>query len=165
MGIAQSSLYAAFGSKLQLFTEAVEAYMRQYADIFVSACEEESSAVQAAARILHHSVDRFTSADQPAGCLTTSAAMSGSAGTFDVRATVVHKQRANAQVLQERIEASIKAKQLPADSDAQVLSDFIMTIWHGLSAAAGTGVTRPALHHVVDLALTAWPSSPVERTD
>lgn len=154
MGIAQSSLYAAFGSKLELFTEAVDSYMRQYSDIFVSACTEELTAARAAARILHESVDRFAADEQPAGCLTTSAAMSGGAGTLNVRGIVARKQQANAQVLCDRIEAD----QLPDNSDAQVLTNFIMTIWHGLSAAADTGITRPALHTVIDLALKSWPN-------
>lgn len=80
MGIAQSSLYAAFGSKLELFTEATDTYMRQYAEIFIRACAEESTAAGAATRILHESVDRFTADGQPAGCLTTSAAMSEGLG-------------------------------------------------------------------------------------
>lgn len=158
MGIAQSSLYAAFGSKLELFTEAVDTYMRQYAEIFIRACAEEPTAVGAAARILHESVDRFTADEQPAGCLTTSAAMSGGAGTFDVRSAVARRQRANAQVLQDRIEAAIQAGQLPSDAQPGILADFVMTLWHGLSAAAGTGVTRSTLHEVVDVAMTAWPA-------
>ena len=159
MGIAQSSLYAAFGSKLELFTEAVDTYMRQYAEIFIEACAEETNPAAAAARILHQSVDRFTADDQPAGCLTTSAAMSGGRGTFDVRSAVARKQRANAQVLQDRIESSIQAGELP-DQSAGVLADFIMTLWHGLSAAAATGATRSTLHEVVDVAMTAWPATP-----
>lgn len=158
MGIAQSSLYAAFGSKLELFTEAVDTYMRQYAEIFIRACAEEPTAVGAAARILHESADRFTADEQPAGCLTTSAAMSGGAGTFDVRSAVARRQRANAQVLQDRIEAAIQAGQLPSDAQPGILADFIMTLWHGLSAAAGTGVTRSTLHEVVDVAMAAWPA-------
>lgn len=158
MGIAQSSLYAAFGSKLELFTEAVDTYMQQYAEIFIEASTEEPTAAEAAARILHKSVDRFTADDQPAGCLTSSAAMSGGSGTFDVRSAVARKQRANAQVLQDRIETSTQAGQLPNNS-ARVLAEFIMTLWHGLSAAAATGVTRSTLHEVVDLAMTAWPGT------
>lgn len=158
MGIAQSSLYAAFGNKLELFTEAVDTYMRQYAEIFIEACTEEPTAAAAAARILHQSVDRFTADDQPAGCLTTSAAMSGGPGTFDVRSAIARKQRANAQVFQDRIESSMQAGEL-SDQSATVLADFLMTLWHGLSAAAATGATRSALHEVVDLALTAWPAT------
>jgi AcrR family transcriptional regulator len=159
MGIAQSSLYAAFGSKLELFTEAVDTYMRQYSDIFIRACAEEPTAAKAAARILHESADSFTSDDQPAGCLTTSAAMSGGAETFDVRETVARKQRANAQVLHERIRVSVESRQMPGAIDAQALTDLTMTIWHGLSAAAGSGMSRESLHAVVDAALSSWPNS------
>ncbi|NQD90237.1 TetR/AcrR family transcriptional regulator [Paenarthrobacter sp. CM16] len=165
MGIAQSSLYAAFGSKLELFTEAVDTYMRRYAEIFVRACAEEPSALTAAARILHESVDSFTAPGQPAGCLTTSAAISGGAGTFDVRAAVARKQRANASVLHERIAASLQEGQIHGDAEPEVLADFIMTLWHGLSAAAGTGVSGSELHKVVDVALEAWPASSTNVSD
>lgn len=84
--------------------------------------------------------------------------MSGGAGTFDVRSAVARRQRANAQVLQDRIEAAIQEGQLPSEAQPGILADFVMTLWHGLSAAAGTGVSRSTLHDVVDVAMTAWPA-------
>lgn len=79
--------------------------------------------------------------------------------TQDVRAEVARQQRANATVLQNRIEMSAVAGDLPAGCNARLLTEFVMTIWHGLSASAGTGVQRSTLHDVVDVALDAWPVS------
>ncbi len=85
--------------------------------------------------------------------------MSGGSGTQDVRAEVARQQRANATVLQTRIELSAMAGDLPPDCNAQLLTEFVMAIWLGLSASAETGVQRSTLHDVVDVALDAWPAT------
>lgn len=160
MGISPSSLYAAFGSKRELFEEAVMTYARRYREIYVSAIAEEQTARAAVERILRRSAETFTAEDEPAGCLTTSAAMIGGRDTIDVRQTVARLQQADADALRERIEQAVRAGELPRSTSVAALTAYVQCIWHGLSAMSNAGAPRAQLLDVVDEAMRAWPPGP-----
>ena len=157
MGISPSSFYAAFGDKRSLFAEAVQGYMQRYTAIYVEAAQSPT-AREAAERILRHSVDEFTDPDRPMTCLVVSAAIHGGSDTIDVRQTLEQHQQGLAAILQERIEADRSTGALPDASDPALLTDWVRTLWEGLSNQSNAGVPRARLHEIITVALRAWPS-------
>ncbi|HIT76290.1 MAG TPA: TetR/AcrR family transcriptional regulator [Candidatus Avipropionibacterium avicola] len=157
MGISPSSFYAAFGDKRSLFAEAVQGYMQRYTAIYVEAAQSPT-AREAAERILRDSVDEFTDPDRPMTCLVVSAAIHGGSDTIDVRQTLEQHQQGLAAILQERIEADRSTGALPDASDPALLTDWVRTLWEGLSNQSNAGVPRARLHEIITVALRAWPS-------
>ena len=155
MGISPSSLYAAFGDKKSLFSEAVLSYARRYAAIYAEAATAPT-ARETAERVLRASADEFTDETRPMGCLTVSAAMTGGADTIDVRETLRALQSANAAILRDKIRDDVAAGRLPADTDPGLLTDWVQTVWEGLSNQSNNGVRRERLHRIITQALRAW---------
>ena len=69
LGITQASLYAAFGSKEQLFREAVDLYRRTAGFNTARALTIDSSAREAIHAMLQAAVDAYTAPGAPGGCL------------------------------------------------------------------------------------------------
>lgn len=144
MGIAPPSLYAAFGSKRELFDEAVERYDRSPA-AFTTLALDEPTVRGAIARLLHDAAIEYTRSGQPRGCMILAEPMLGE-----------HRKRSRAQ-LAARIHEGVRSGELPADTDVDALAGFVAVVLAGLSAQARDAATRNELLAVVDAALSTWP--------
>ncbi|WP_430781734.1 TetR/AcrR family transcriptional regulator [Actinoplanes sp. G11-F43] len=145
LGISSSSLYAAFGTKAELFDEAVRTYASRYSAIYERAVAEPSL-TGVIERVLIDSIAEFTSADDGhPGCLTSSAAMADTSATLDVRSYVASLRRSDEARLRERLDRET--------GDGAALTAFVQTVWQGLSARSELGATRAELTEVAALAL------------
>jgi AcrR family transcriptional regulator len=155
LGIGAPSLYSAFGSKQQLFAEAVRVYDRQYGGFIEAALAEEPTAKRAAARMLAEAPARYTRRGLPPGCLV----ISGDAGTTDdlVARQLRRLRRSKVTALSARIRADVAAGQLPADTDADAIAQYTMSALAGIALAARDGISRAVLDRVSRQALLAWP--------
>ncbi|MEV1044384.1 TetR/AcrR family transcriptional regulator [Streptomyces sp. NPDC049916] len=145
LGVSTSSLYAAFGSKAELFEEAVRTYAERYREIYRQAvAEPEFTSVLE--RVLIDSVDEFTRpADEHPGCLLSSAAMADSTSTLDTHAYFAELQASNEHSLRSRIEQAVREGQLASSVDTGALTGVVQSVWHGLSARAILGTGRADL--------------------
>ncbi len=159
LGISSSSLYAAFGTKNELFDEAVRSYALRYSKIYDRALSEPTAS-GVIRRLLLESVDEFTRTDEGhPGCLTSSAVMSDASSTLDVRTYVADLQRADEARLRGRLEqAALDGTLAPTVHPAE-LAELVQTLWQGLSTRAELGAGRDELISVANLAL-ALISSP-----
>jgi AcrR family transcriptional regulator len=155
LGIGAPSLYSAFGSKQQLFAEAVRVYDRQYGGFIEAALEEEPTAKQAAARMLAEAPARYTRRGLPTGCLV----ISGDAGTTDDAITrrLRRLRQSKITALADRIRADIATGELPADTDAVGIARYTMSTLAGIALAARDGTSRAELERISRMALRAWP--------
>ncbi|MFD7308585.1 TetR/AcrR family transcriptional regulator [Promicromonospora sp. NPDC059942] len=154
LGISTSSLYGAFGTKAELFDEAVRTYALRYSAIYDQAVAEPSIS-RVLERVLIDSVDEFSRTDQGhPGCLTSSVVMADTSATLDVRAYVAELQRADEAQLRARIEQAVREGDLTTTADAAVVAEHVQTLWHGLSARAELGASRDELRDAARFALT-----------
>jgi len=154
LGISSSSLYAAFGTKANLFDEAVRVYALRYSAIYDRALEEPT-AIRAIGLLLSESVIEFTRTDEGhPGCLTSSAVMSDTSSTLDVRTFVADLQRSDEARLRERLEQAAVEEGLSRTIDASALAELVQTLWQGLSTRAELGASRDELIRATGLALT-----------
>ena len=153
LGISSSSLYAAFGTKGDLFDEAVRTYALRYSAIYDKAVRE-STIQQVIERLFVDSIAEFSRGDEGhPGCLTSSAVMADTSATLNVRAYVVDLQRSDETRLSARMDQAVRDGDLGATVNPAALAEFVQTVWQGLSARSELGASKDELTAVARLAL------------
>ncbi|XXX78438.1 TetR/AcrR family transcriptional regulator [Sorangium sp. So ce134] len=160
MKITPPSLYAAFGSKKELFLEAVALYVELYGASLSRALSEEPTARAAVARVLLEFAAFATASDHPLGCLMVHGAANCTEGSADVEAALRDRRAASEGGLRRRIERGIVEGDVPADTDAAALAKFYGAVVQGMSAQARDGASREELERIARAALRAWPRRP-----
>ena len=74
LGVASARIYAAFGSKEDLFREAVKLYESREGGFADRALAEEPTAIGAIERMLRDGVELYTRRQGPRGCMVVSSA-------------------------------------------------------------------------------------------
>ena len=62
--------------------------------------------------------------------------------------------------VRDRLERARREHDLPAATDVEALTLYLVSVMNGIAIQANGGRSREALNSVVDLALTAWPTQP-----
>ena len=156
MGINRPSLYAAFGTKEQLFHRALDRYANG-----PQAYEADALALPTARRVaealLRGAVDRQTGVDTPHGCLAVLGATTHPDTDSPVARALIDARATGESAVRERLERAKADGDLADDADPVELAAYLRTVIYGMTVKAATGATRPELERVVELALRAWP--------
>lgn len=158
LGIRPPSLYAAFGDKRALFSEAVRHYTRTYGAFTARALAEEETAYAALRRLLHEAAADYTDSAHPPGCMIISAATNCTPASEDVKAELRAGREATKEAFRQKIVDDITAGRLPTDTDAAALATYYAAVLQGMSVQACDGAAREDLERVAVLAMAAWPT-------
>lgn len=142
MEITPTSLYAAYGSKVGLFAEAIEAYVRGPASFVGRALTESTTAGEVVSSLLAAAADAYSQNPERTGCMV----LDGAVMTNDPDAALViaKKTKATLTLLRARL------KQLGAN-DPVMAADYLMIVMRGLSSAARTGSSRLQLRAAAEV--------------
>jgi AcrR family transcriptional regulator len=163
MGINRPSLYAAFGSKEELFRKAMDRYAEGPA-AYVKEALEAPTARDSVERLLRGSIDLLTDPKNPRGCLAVQGALAcGEAGEC-IRRELNSRRATSVTVIRKRLERALQEGDLRADAKPGDLARFVATIMHGMAVQAAGGATRKEMERVAVIALRAWPDSSPLRT-
>ncbi|MET4923050.1 TetR/AcrR family transcriptional regulator [Streptomyces sp. PSRA5] len=157
MGINTTSLYGTFGSKEQLFQEAVELYGTTTGSATDRALREAPTARGAVEAMLQGNIDAFADPDTPNGCMIVLAATNCSARNKAVGESLARRRRDTVAALEERLRRAADEGELPAGTDVVAVAAFYATVLHGLSVEARDGAHPTKLKSAVRTALAAWP--------
>ena len=157
MGITPPSLYAAFGDKRRLFSEAVERYAQTYGQ-YGSRSLTEATAHAAVQRMLREAAAEYTDPRHPPGCLVINGAVNITSAGEDVRAELRSFRDATKHAIAEKIDTDVRAGLLPKNTDPNGLATFYATVMQGMSTQACDGASHHDLTAVVDLAMKVWPT-------
>jgi AcrR family transcriptional regulator len=162
-GIHSPSLYAAFGSKYQLFREAVARYLATHGAFAARALREEATARDALARLLHDAAEAYAARGKPRGCLVVSGATN--CPPEDERAIrfLVARRAATEKAIQSRLERALAERELPRGTDPVALAAYFAAVVDGISIQARDGVPRGTLHTIASTAMSAWPDAGASR--
>jgi TetR/AcrR family transcriptional repressor for divergent bdcA len=140
-GINPPSFYAAFGSKLGLYTRVLERYSCHGAIPLQELMRDDRPVAQCLIDVLHEAAKRYVADKDATGCMVLEGTH---CNDHDAReaASVFHTEA------ESRIHAFI-ARRYP--DDAVRLTDFMGTIMAGLSAKARTGCSLERLQETVRL--------------
>lgn len=159
MGITPPSLYAAFGSKAELYGAALERYQQRYGSCTREALEQEPTAKAAVARILGHAAREFASREHPAGCMLSLGAVACAPEHKLVAEAVAAMRASMISALKQRLDRAVAEGELPEDADTAGLARFVGALLQGMSVQARDGADEAALQAIVDTALAAWPAA------
>jgi len=156
MGIGSPSLYAAFGSKEQLYTEAIRHYGGKGVPQLTCALESAPTARQGIEAFLRFSAHAFTSPGVPAGCMVvlSSVASEGVAGLADM---IVAERKKSLNLLETRLQRGIREGDLSRDTNVKALARFFVTVQQGMSIQARDGASARELDAIATAAMRAWP--------
>lgn len=153
--IEAPSLYAAFGSKRELFSQVVDRYIRTYHGYMARALIEESTLRAGITRLLTDAADSYTRPGKPRGCLIINAAVNCTCSEVvqmlsDLRAESVKQ-------LEIVIDRAIARGELDAAANPHTLASYTSVMMQGMAAQARDGATRSELRAAAAVAATAWP--------
>jgi AcrR family transcriptional regulator len=156
MGISRKSMYAAFGSKEELFLKVLALYEKGPGS-YPRDAVRASSALEVAQSYLHGAVRAGTQPDRPAGCLGVRAALAVGVTGEEVQEILTSWRAQNQAELSERFARAVAEGDLPADADPDFLARYVTTFADGVSVQAQGGASRETLLGVVDAVLEHWP--------
>ena len=157
MGIRPASLYAAFGDKRRLFSEAVARYQETYGAFTGVALAEERTARGAIERMLRAIAVNYTDPGHPPGCLIISGAINHGPDAAEVENELREMRLQARAAVAERLRRGVAERELPQGTDTDALAEFIAAVARGMSRSAQDGATAEDLRNVADLAMKAWP--------
>jgi AcrR family transcriptional regulator len=163
LGIASARIYAAFGSKEELFREAVAHYEAHDGGFADRAMKEEPTARRAIERVLKDAVETYTKPGGPKGCMVVSAATNCSGENEVVRTWLAMHRKARTDSMIERVRQAVRDGELPAATDVEALGDYFATLLHGLSVQARDGVTKKRLLALVPNAMRIFDTKTKRR--
>jgi AcrR family transcriptional regulator len=156
MGIGSPSLYAAFGSKEQLYAEAIRHYGDAGAPQICAALESAPTAKLGIEAFLRFSARGLTCAERPLGCMVvlSPVASEGITGLTDM---VLDERKRSLQMVEARLRRGIKEGDVPRKTGVKALARFFVTVQQGMSIQARDGATSQELDAVAATAMQAWP--------
>ncbi len=158
MKITAPSLYAAFGSKEQLYRDVLELYMSTHGDAMARALASSGPCRDVVARMLAAAAQQFSRPGLPHGCMVANGSLRcAKEHAAAVKATGMLR-RLGQDALRQRIEGAIAAGELPQGTDAAGLAAFYAATVQGMSVQAVDGATTEQLQRLGDYAMAAWPA-------
>lgn len=156
LGIGSPSLYAAFGSKEQLFREAIALYGDHEGGATHRALREQPTARAAVEAMLRDNAREYADPRTPSGCMVILAAPVGSPSNAAVSGDLADDRRSTCNDLCGRLARGVADGELPPGTDVGRVAGFYNAVLGGLSLQARDGTSAEALQEVVDAAMAAW---------
>lgn len=156
-GLQASSLYAAFGSKRDLFDLAVDSYAKEFGGYVERTLNEQPTAYLAIEEFLREAAKAQTLPGLPHGCLIIQGASNVPPKSAEVAEGLTRRRNMTVTLLHKRISADMSAGRLPAETDARGLAEYYVGVQQGMAQRAKDGATREALETIAELAMRSWP--------
>lgn len=157
MGIGTKSLYAAFGSKDALYSEALRYYSTTYEGLVWTRFRKAKTARDAALAFLEDSAVAMTGGDcdLPHGCMATLATV-GSEGHSELGEFMRATRAGGFDLLKARFDKAKSDGDLQVTADTTKLARFVQTVQSGMAIRARDGADRAELAAVAEIALAGW---------
>ncbi|WP_088925373.1 TetR/AcrR family transcriptional regulator [Burkholderia multivorans] len=153
MGIASARIYAAFGSKEELFREAVALYEKGDGSFADRALREEANVCASIERMLRDAIATYTKRGHPHGCMVVSAATNCAAENEGVMDWLAAHRHARTHSIAERFKLAEKQGQFMPGTNVKALADFYAAQLHGISVQSRDGVPKERLLASVEPAM------------
>lgn len=157
-GLNKPSLYAAFGSKEELFRSALERYWQRQGELTRKHLDGPDART-GVERMLLALVDIQTQPGLPHGCLAVHGGLVGSVASASIRDELRARQAALQTMLQNRLARAQAEGELAPSVDVADLARYLTMVGQGAAVQAAGGATREELHRAAKVAMRAWPEA------
>ena len=157
MGINPPTLYSMFGSKEELYRQALAFGIARESGRRMEILQSPLPAYDALRLYLYDIADGDTQPDKPRGCMVSTAVLQHAEENASVAQMTAALREASMKTLKARFDRAVEDGELPAQTDTDTLARFYGAIIQGMSAQACDGACNARLKRLIDLALTAWP--------
>jgi AcrR family transcriptional regulator len=155
MGITRPSLYAAFGSKEELFRKALDLYERDKL-AYIGEALQAPTARGVAEHLLQGAIDLQTGSD-PKGCLGVISSTACGTEAESIRQEVLARRASSDAALLKRFERAKAEGDLPEHIAPEGLMQYLTAVIQGLCLQAGAGASIEELQRLKDTTLAVWP--------
>lgn len=155
MGIASARIYAAFGSKENLFREAIALYEADEGGFAERALGQQAPVRAAIDAVLRDAVLAYTRPGAAWGCMVVSAATNYSSENDAINAWLAGHRRARTDSIVERLRQAAHDGELKAGTDVAALGDYYAALLHGISVQARDGTSSARLLAMIGPAMRA----------
>src|SRR5580692_4847961 len=157
MGIASASIYAAFGSKAELFRRTMGLYGATRGEPPRRALREQPTARGAIEAMLRATADEITRPDDPHYCMLILAAPTGAVENHEVREFLAGGRRAMlAEIRGRLVRGTVDGDLAASPASLDAIARYYTTVVQGLSIQARDGASREELETVIGCAMAAW---------
>ncbi|CAG9422408.1 HTH-type transcriptional repressor ComR [Providencia alcalifaciens] len=157
LGIASARIYAAFGSKENLFREAIDLYLNQEGAFADTALQEPNTRF-AIEQLLTQAVETYTQKEHPQGCMVVLSLTNYASENENIMSWLASYRQARTMAIMQRLKDGVIAGDLPSNTDTQALGHYIATLFHGISIQARDGVSQTHLLAMVNVAMRGFDS-------
>lgn len=156
MGINSPSLYAAFGSKEELFRAALALYTETEGGDIWNGVPRAQTAREACAHLLRATAEAFAGDVKRRGCMIVLSApqMEGSSATVCDELKV--RRAESTAILRNRLECAVSEGEIPSSANLDDITAYFVTVQHGMSIQARDDASRETLLAIADFAMAGW---------
>jgi AcrR family transcriptional regulator len=155
MGIGKTSLYAAFGSKLELLREAANLYLAEAGGMIGGILDAAPTAFGGLRQLLEICAADFTDPARPYGCFLVAAATVCSEENAEAAVFLREGRAAVGSLIKARLQRGVEQGDIRTSSPIEVINEYVLTVLHGMSIQARDESSKAQLLETVDLAMSA----------
>jgi AcrR family transcriptional regulator len=157
MGIRSPSLYAAFGSKEDLYIEAVHRYSAAADRLIWDHIADGPTGREGMRKVLLAAAEVLSgAAGNPSGCMVNLATIDDE-GFGAIPKTLRQARLGGLNKLRAGIKRAVAAKELPRSTHVDRLSHFYLSVIQGMAIQGFDGASKAELAGVAEMAMAAWP--------
>lgn len=155
-GITAPSFYAAFGSKEELFREAVQLYKKVELAPLLKALMEGPTARESIDGMLHAAAAGISGRNTPRGCLMVLGAVNCAAANKGIEDFLREERATRNHAVAQRLRRGVTDGDLPSSTDATALASFYTSLADGMAVRAKDGASHKSLERIVNSAIASW---------
>ncbi len=156
LGITRPSLYAAFGSKEELFLKALDRY-DQETSRFIKPALDAPTARELIEGMVYGACAFHADSKNPPGCLMVHGALIGGDASASVRRETNRRRSQLRDRIAKRLARAQAEGDLPDNADPAALAGYVVAILRGIAVEAASGAKPDDLRRVADISVAALP--------
>ena len=153
MGIAKSSLYAAFGDKEKLFARALDLYLEEISSERIEILRTARTAAQGIRAFLEHHIRVALDPRTPPGCLFVNSAVETDLLAEATAGHVASRAKLGEAAIRDLLERAQQTGEISRSTDVRALALMIASISYGIHVMARMHADKRKLQAVADITL------------
>ena len=154
MGIQRGSLYAAFGSKQQLFLQSLDRYGKVVVKQFLDILESKSSAIESIELFFAQLVEHLLTAGPLRSCLVTNSAIERGLRDAETKKQVLQLLNELEQGFYQALQRAREKGEISTELDINKLANFLTSSMQGLLVMGKVCSERSVLEGINQMTLS-----------